>query len=718
MMRKFTFTLLMVLVFGSLSFGQYTALLHSVSTASPNENVSVDLDVTGFSSIGSFGFYIQFDPAVLTFQNVTGFSQSGLVTGINGGNVLSLIWTNTTPHSWSPGKLLTLNFKYNGLTSPIAFLAAQCEASRLVLNTPNDPIITPLTGTFTDGEITPFTGNTSKATIDTVKFPLGTVQVPVKYSGFTALAGSLTQKISYDAGKLTFISVTGTGGLASGLVVGASAGIITITWANALGTDLNTSQLNLNFSYTNLAKADVNFSTGCVITEIGATAANIPITYRNGWVKPGVPITSFASLVTITPAVHQGQMVDVALNFAGMPAGTNNFDLFLTYDNPRMELVSILSPMFPVTTSVAGNTIHILYTNITDPLPSINGQFLLLHFRYNGVGTANIVFASGCQFSDGSPIGVKYTPGAVTPETEAVSGNIGFVSATSPSVVFIPVTFTGIPSGTEIGAVTMNIGFDASKLTYVSTSPNIATIQLIGNILHIVWASTTPTIVNGTPFITLKFNYAASGSATTKIAFQDGCQLANMEGTIVPANWNYGGVNMSWSISGHLQYNSYPSPNLPLPGAVVYIKDGPEPVPSVVTTAPNIIASATTDVNGFFSITVPNGSYFIYASDTAAWAGVDNGDVINVRRYAINLTPNTIEGWPLRILAADVNQDGAVDNGDVIPLRRKILNLEPNPNYKAPNWLFENPTVVINGANISIDFLGICSGDVNGSYPN
>lgn len=711
-MRKFTITLLMVLVFGSLSFGQYTAMLQTV-TASPNENVSVNLSVTGFTSIGSFQFFIQVDPAVLTFQNVTNFSQPGLSVGSAGGNVITVLWTNTTPYTWANGTLLTLNFKYNGLSCPIAFQPSNCEVVKLQ---GVNPII--LSGTFTDGAVSPFMGNAAQATIGNVSAPLGTVSVPVNYTGFPTNVGSLTQKISYDPAKLTFISATGTGSLTSGLISNVAAGIITIVWTNPIGANINTSQLNLNFSYTTLATTNVSFSTGCVITT-AAPVTNIAVTYNNGSVAPGGPITAFASFPVITTAV-QGQMVDMPLTLSGMPVGTDNFDLHLTYDNPRMSFIGVFNAMYPVVSNANGSNINISYTNLS--APAVNGQFLVLRFMYNGIGTANVNFVAGCQFSMGATqVGVGYSNGSVSPAPAVVNANIGSVSAVSPSSVAIPVTFTDIPGGTNIGAVTMKIGFDASKLTYVNAlNPNNATIQLVGNVVQIAWSSTTPVIVNGATFITLNFNYAASGNAATQIIFKDGCQLANMTGTIVPANWNPGGVNMqvNFTISGYLKYDNSPLTNIPVPNATVYVKDGPEPIPPAVGPVPNVIASAPVAADGFYSVTVPNGSYYLYASSTAAWGGVNQADVINLNRYIANLSPNTMEGNPLRILAGDINRNGLVDNGDVIPLRRRIANLLPNPNYLAPDWIFQNPDILVNGANLpGTDFLGTCSGDVNGTYP-
>ncbi len=716
-MRKFTFTLLMVLVFGSLSFGQYTytASLQTL-TASPNEDVSVNLGVTGFSGIGSFQFYIQVDPAVLTFETVTNFVGTGLSFGHPNGDqsLVSVSWFNSTPGTWANGTLLTLKFKYNGLASPIAFVPANCEVVKLVGVVPYVMTCT----SFTDGAISPVLNNTQQATIGAVQATTGSaVSVPLTYSGSAGTsAGAITQRITYDPNVLTFISVTGSGLFPSFVNASASNGVVTFAYTNPSGVLLNTpgTQFNLNFQYAGNTTTPVTFSTGCVIST--TTGANIPVTYNNGNVSLLIPPTSFATLPTITNAV-QGQVVTVPLTLAGMPSNTTNFNINLAFDNPRMSYVGYANAIQPVIVGNTANTISITNANPLTPTPSINGTFIELKFVYNGVGTANITFAPGCQFSTGSPINVGYTNGTVSPASATVNANIGTVSATSPAMVPIPVTFTDIPSGTDLGAVTMNIGFDATKLTYVAASnPNLATVQVNGNIIHIAWSSTTPVIVNGTPFITLNFNYAASGNASSLVTFLDGCQLANMVGTIVPANWNNGGVNLNHTISGTLSYDNHPSANLALSNVTVYIKSGPEPIPPSTGPVPAIIATATTDGSGFFSVSIPNGTYYVYASSIAPWVGVDNGDVINVRRYAAGLTPNTVDN-PLRVRACDINQDGVIDNGDVIPLRRRIAGLTPNPGYVIGDWIFENPSVVVSGSNVTVNFLGICSGEVNGSYP-
>jgi hypothetical protein len=410
-------------------------------------------------------------------------------------------------------------------------------------------------------------------------------------------------------------------------------------------------------------------------------------------------------------------MIDVPLTLSGMPANTTNFNINLTYDNPRMSFIGVFNAIQPVITNASGNTISITNTNPIIPIPSINTQFLVLRFLYNGVGTAAVNFASSSQFSNGTPILVGYTNGSVSPAPATVNATIGMVSAVSPATIAVPVTLSNIPSGTSIGAVTMNVGFDASKLTYVSAvNPNNATIQLNGNVVHIAWATTSAVDLNNAPFVTLNFNYAASGNATTQITFTDGCQLANLAGTIVPTNWINGGVNLFYKLSGILTYD-LPNSQV-LDNVTIYIKNGAEPTPLAPAPLPVVLYTTTTNASGYFEVNVPNGSYFLYASTTKDWEGIDGGDVTQIRRQIAGLS-NGIDGSAIRTRSADVSQDGEIDGTDVTALRRRIAGLTPNPNYKAPDWIFENPAVTVNGAALpNQNFKGLCSGDVNGSYPN
>ena len=198
-------------------------------------------------------------------------------------------------------------------------------------------------------------------------------------------------------------------------------------------------------------------------------------------------------------------------------------------------------------------------------------------------------------------------------------------------------------------------------------------------------------------------------------------------------NLCYHAGSTTYTISGYLKYDNAPATNQPIANATIYVKNGAEPIPPATTPIPDVIATGITDATGYYSVSVPNGSYYLYAFSPAAWHCVDNSDVTILRNFIIYRCPNPMATCPcvggycspltwgtvdtLRVRAADVNQDGVVDNGDVTPLRRQIAGLQPNPLYKIANWVFQNPMVTVSGSNQSnINFLGSLSGDLNGDY--
>ena len=710
-MKKGTFAMLVFLIIGSFSYGQYTATL-SNRTASPNDTVKVNLNVTGLNTnnIASIQFYIQIDPSVLTFQNVTNFPQPGLMVGFINGNTVTMVWTNPSPKNFPNGTLLTLNFKYHGLSSPVSFIPSSCEVVKLVGGI---PVI--LNGTFTDGSVSPFLNNSAKAKLDSLlNAPLGIDTIHLKYTGFTgndSLVGAITQRISYDPSKLTYIGVTGTGNLSTGFTANLSAGIITITWYSVTGKNINFpgSRFNILFNYIIASASSVSFSTGCVI-ETKAPVTNIPVTYFDGYISPPPVVTSYATLGTVTGAI-QGQTIDVPLTLSSMPSNTSNFNLNILFDSPRLAFIGILNPVQPVNANQNGNIISITNTNPMTSLPSINTQFLILRFVYQGVGIANVNFTSGCQFSNGAPIGVGYTNGSVTPGVvPGDKANIGYVTSIASGAVAIPVTFSEMP--TNIGAVTLFIGFDATKLTYTGAlNPYNTTIQPTGNIVKISWFSQTPVNLNNSAFVTLQFNYiSGSGSnCSASVFFTDGCQIANTSGTLVPTNWYDGGVNVKFKVSGTIKYDNPPF-NTPLGGFIVKLKLGD-----------NNIAETTSTSSGNFEMWAANGSYIVDAeqNSTSGYFS-DENDAQQIIFYAGGW------GWPeinaLRLFAGDVNEDGITDENDAQLINFRAGGWPYLPAWSLPDWVFGGlntveKSVTIGCSDISnVELYGLCSGNVTGSY--
>ena len=109
-----------------------------------------------------------------------------------------------------------------------------------------------------------------------------------------------------------------TGISTGGTLIGAiaqitSPGIITITWTNTSGANINSppNGIDINFIYTGATPTNLEFYPGNLITS--NTLENIPVTYFNGVISPGTA-QGTASLGTFNNAV-QGQFYEVPLDF-------------------------------------------------------------------------------------------------------------------------------------------------------------------------------------------------------------------------------------------------------------------------------------------------------------------------------------------------------------------------------------------------------------------
>ena len=69
---------------------------------------------------------------------------------------------------------------------------------------------------------------------------------------------------------------------------------------------------------------------------------------------------------------------------------------------------------------------------------------------------------------------------------------------------------------------------------------------------------------------------------------------------------------------------------------------------------------------------------------------------------------------PLKRLAADVNNDNKINPTDALIINRRYIGVLNK--YKITDWLFSNPTVNINGFDITKNIIALCAGDVNASY--
>jgi len=711
MIKKFTLIMLFLCMIGIAAFSQTASLVNI--NASPGENKPVALNVSGFTGIGSITFNIQFDPTVMSY---TSFSlPAGSPGGFNvyaTGSTLNIVGTWTSNASFLDGKMLDLNFTYMGMVpGTLNFLGTSSVTQG----------ITPLVVSYSNGSVTMASLSTTATLGIASASTSGEADVDLTYDNISGNVGAITQKIHYDPTKLSYVNVTGTGALATGINASAnsSTGIITIVWTKTSGganVNAPVSKFTLKFVFVGSSSTAVEFIGGCSIST--PTGSNVNVTYINGAVNPSA-FTATAVLGSVTNAV-QGTVCNVPLTFSGFTSGasggTQAFTLTIPYDASKLNYVGLLTPVANLSVSQATGILTLVWTDPTGT--NINGVFATLKFQYNGIGTANVVFGNNCVFNTntGAPgftistVQVGYTNSTITPAPASATATLGFVAGTSGSNVLVPLSFAGLPS---MGALTLALTYDISKLTFINAQNSTIGVNVYetnDRVIHIVWSSTTAININS-KFLDLQFQYNSGGGlASAAVNFADGCEFSSLTPVaIIPVNFVNGGVNFIFTVSGTLLYDNHPPYNSTLAGFTVNLRDPGN----------NIVGTDVTDGSGNYSISVPNGTYTIEgvapAPALAPWfASEASAELIFYYASGYNYI---VDETPLKVLSMDVNLDGTPyeDDSELLFYRASGYYF---PEYSAPDWLFQIPAITVSNSDLpGQNFFGICSGDVAGDGP-
>jgi hypothetical protein len=581
--------------------------------------------------------------------------------------------------------------------------------------------VTPLAITYTNGAVGMAVLSTKATLVGAMVSTGAEANVDLTYESISGNVGAVTQKVRYDPTKLTFVNVTGTGVLAAGLnsSVNSSTGIITISWTKSGGgANINTTGLLnkfiLKFVYSGSTSTSVDFIGGSLVSN--AVGSNINLYYESNSVSPS-PYAAYAVLGSIANA-QQGVVVEVPLNLSGFASGpiggTQSFTLNLPYSLTKLDYVGLKNPVAGLTVSAAAGTLNLAWYNASGP--NINGDFVTLKFVYKGVGNASIAFGNNCVFNTNTSgtigtVQVGYTNSSIVPANATASATLGFVAGTSGSNVLVPLSFTGLPS---MGALTLSLTYDVDKLNFVNAQNNAlnANVYETGdNVIHIAWSSATGVNINS-KFLDLQFEYNNGGGvASAAVNFADGCEISSLSPVaIIPVNYVNGGVNFIFTVSGTLLYDNHPPYSSTLAGFTVNVRDAGN----------NIVGSDVTDGSGNYSINVPNGVYTLEGlppSDPllAPWfASEFSHDLIFYYANGFNYIEDET---PLKIQSMDVNLDGypLEDDADLVFYRANGFFY---PEFSAPDWLFEIPSIIVNNADLTGQtFFGICSGDVAGEGP-
>lgn len=525
-------------------------------TVSPNTACSIAVIGESLGSINSMTLNIGFDPVVLDY---VGFVPQGLTSGITAnvsGSVLNITWSNVVPQS-PADTLMKLIFFYKGGSSSLDFMPG-CEFTSLA---------TPFTVGYISGGISAAPcqpGDGIAALGNSVCSSGGQFDVPVNFSNFQN-AGAFTLYINYDETMFAFINMSKMGVLSNATVNGGN-GLITIAWTTSspggLLQNINTSPTNflkLNFQCLMAGNSTITYEPGCVFS--GGAGVNLPVCFTDGAITKNATLHT-AQLDTLT-GVNQGDEIVIPL-MLNVNEPVSAFTLNIDFNSPVLSYTGFdaVDPASfgTIIANGVGNTLTIAYTANTPVV--LTGAFINLKFKYNGVGAGLIGFSGFNQFDKFNnitflpePINVDFFDGYVTPGFNPANATveIGILSGNIGDLVDVPVYIEG-SSTNQVGAATMFIGFDNTKLQFIGpiNPMNGTTVDAFDDQISIAWADPGAVIQANVTFIKLRFKYIGGGSlgCGTDVYFkndlftQQSCEIANATATTIPANWVNGGINL------------------------------------------------------------------------------------------------------------------------------------------------------------------------------
>jgi hypothetical protein len=214
------------------------------------------------------------------------------------------------------------------------------------------------------------------------------------------------------------------------------------------------------------------------------------------------------------------------------------------------------------------------------------------------------------------------------------------------------------------------------------------------------WAAmNTPANIGNDKLFDLVYTYKGG---TSSVSFLPGCEIINMQTykpfKIVSVNGLIDDTT-GYSVHGKVIYdNSFSSPlkNVKL---VLYNYEGQS------------IDSTFSDNSGMYSFSrLYCGNYTIKASSNKNQGGVNPVDALQILRYFVGLYAFSD---PLKKKIADVSNDGRINPVDALMINRKFVKLINT--FPAGNWYFNKASFNIK-KDISYDILGICYGDIDGSF--
>lgn len=181
--------------------------------------------------------------------------------------------------------------------------------------------------------------------------------------------------------------------------------------------------------------------------------------------------------------------------------------------------------------------------------------------------------------------------------------------------------------------------------------------------------------------------YYQSTSSTDPVKYTDPCLYEN----------NLSTYTLS-ALYGNITYDN--TANTPLSGCTLTLKQGA-----------TVIGTATTDVNGDYSFGgVADGSYTIESDCSLPRGGTGLFDIVYSRQFLLGQVTLTT----LQQKSADVDAGGSLGLFDLVQMRQFLLGQITG--WAQTDWVFEIQSVTVSSGIGSVSYVGLCSGDPDGSH--
>ncbi|MBK9291506.1 MAG: choice-of-anchor J domain-containing protein [Bacteroidetes bacterium] len=635
--------------------------------------VNIGVEMLNFTNnVNSFTFNLNLPGALLQYvdlQNINPALGAGTLQANQTGNTLQIQWFTNGAGFVPSGTVFQMRFNYvGGFNTDILWLPGS-----EVTYGPNP--VAPIS--FIKGSVTqvPAVGTVS---VGSASVPTGaSVSLPVQFNG-TGLnnVAAFTLFLQFDQSSLVFAGFSNP--IAPELVVNHNNGLISMAW-NGAATNFNSASIvNLNFVYTGVVPANLQFLPGCEVNN--ALATPLPISYQNGTVSPAAS-TSIMKIADVTG--FAGQTISVPVNATDI--GTvGALDLIINWNPQQATLASYSANQLTnwVVNQGAGN-IYFQWQDIAGATVN-NGEVVTLHFVYHGGGNMPVTFANGSEVTgtNGLPKVVSFQHGSIAQNFSNAQAVIGTVNSCSGNTAIVPVNLVDVGI---VSSFSFSIGYTGSVLTYVeliNVNPALTGLQVnqVANTLNVQWQNVNPVNLNGKLF-DIVFSYA--GAANSPVVFNAGSEITGVGATVLPITYVNGAVNCNIETRTLTVNTSGMGSVVVMDGMTVLLPDANTTNQYTVEYGKVLTLEATGDLGWQFANW--DGPVNNLTSATTTISMINNAFVtanFTMIDYTLTLLANPAEGGV--VTGAGIYNFGQVVAVDAIP----------NTGYAFVNWTDGNGNVV------------------------